>query len=161
MTSLDLTTMNIPNNAPKVTKELIEQKIKDVRYTVLDGTVTICTIEMHNGFTFRGESAVVNKENYDQEIGQRIAYNETFNKIWPYEGYLLKELQADKTRYVQYKHYTGHIVDYIGNAELEADKSPMVVYRHDGQILVRPVEEFYGTVLYEGMTLPRFTLHVQ
>lgn len=38
-----------------------------------------------------GESACASPENFDPEIGRKIAYDNAFNKIWLLEGYLLKE----------------------------------------------------------------------
>jgi len=76
----------------KVTKEGIESRIIKTDYFVLpDSTVTICNITLDNGFSVRGESACVDKRNFNLDIGQNIAYREAFNKIWQLEGYLLAE----------------------------------------------------------------------
>ena len=75
-----------------LTLEDIERKIKGKRFTVLeDGRTTICNIYLENGFTVRGESACVNPENYDEEIGKRISFENAKKKIWALEGYLLQE----------------------------------------------------------------------
>mgnify|MGYP002624440086 CR=1 FL=1 len=75
-----------------VTKEIIEGKIKEVTYTVLpSGKSIVCEITLQNGFSVRGDSAVVDKANFDKEIGQRIAYARAFDKIWQVEGYLLQQ----------------------------------------------------------------------
>ncbi|QOW46467.1 MULTISPECIES: Gp49 family protein [Acinetobacter] len=50
-----------------------------------------CVIVLKNGFTVTGESACVSPENFDPEIGKKIAYENARNKIWMLEGYLLKE----------------------------------------------------------------------
>lgn len=39
----------------------------------------------------RGESACVNPANYDQEIGERIAYDNAFSKLWAFFGFVLAE----------------------------------------------------------------------
>lgn len=76
----------------KVTKESIEARIKGVSYIVLPGTtVTICSIELANGFSVRGESACVDKRNFNMQIGEEIAYRQAFGKLWELEGYLLAE----------------------------------------------------------------------
>ncbi len=53
--------------------------------------LTFCVLVLKNGFTVTGESACASPENFDPEIGKRIAYDNARNKIWPLEGYLLKE----------------------------------------------------------------------
>lgn len=76
----------------KVTKESIEARIKATKYLVLPGTtVTICHIELDNGFSVRGESACVDKRNFNMQIGEEIAYRQAFSKLWELEGYLLAE----------------------------------------------------------------------
>lgn len=77
---------------PKVTKAGIEARIKDVSYLVIpESTVTICNILLENGFSVRGESACVDKGNFDLQIGQDLAYRDAFSKLWAFEGYLLAE----------------------------------------------------------------------
>ena len=46
---------------------------------------------LKNGFTVTGESACVSPENFDQEIGQKLAFENARNKVWVLEGYLLKQ----------------------------------------------------------------------
>ena len=76
----------------KVTKDGIESKIKKITYMrVPDSTVTICQLEMLNGFSVRGESACVDPQNFDKEVGEEYAYVDAFSKLWQLEGYLLKE----------------------------------------------------------------------
>ena len=55
--------------------------------------LTFCVIVLKNGFTVTGESACASPENFDAEIGKKIAYDNARNKIkiWQMEGYLLKE----------------------------------------------------------------------
>ena len=99
--------------APRVTPERIKDVIDDVQYfTAGDGAygyqtrdelvdvatypealnlLTFCVITLKNGFTVTGESACASPENFNEEIGQKIAYDNAVNKIWPLEGYLLKE----------------------------------------------------------------------
>ena len=77
--------------AERVTKEQITARIKDVKYTRLTETLTHCNITLDNGFNVTGESACVNPENYNQEIGEKIAHDNAFNKLWPLFGFLLAE----------------------------------------------------------------------
>ena len=75
----------------KVTPASIQDKIIRVEYRRLSPKITHCIIEMENGFEVTGESACVDPANYNQEIGERIAYDNAFDKLWPLEGYLLQE----------------------------------------------------------------------
>ncbi|MET3998866.1 Gp49 family protein [Marinobacterium sp. MBR-109] len=53
--------------------------------------LTFCVLVLENGFTVTGESACASPENFDAEIGRKIAYENARQKIWPLEGYLLKQ----------------------------------------------------------------------
>lgn len=77
--------------APRVTPADINARIVATDYTRLTPTVTICNITLDNGFSVRGESACVNLDNYDQEIGERISHDNAFNQLWPLFGFLLAE----------------------------------------------------------------------
>lgn len=79
--------------APRVTREYIESCVEDVAFTRLSPTVTLCTIVLDNGYSVRGESACVMPENYDQEIGEKYAYEDAFRKLWPLYGFLLAEMK--------------------------------------------------------------------
>ena len=50
----------------KLTKEFLESEIKEVQYQRLSGTITHCTIVTKSGFTFTGESACVDPNNYNK-----------------------------------------------------------------------------------------------
>lgn len=56
--------------------------------------LTICVLVLRNGFTVVGESACISPENYDAEIGRKVARANAVLKIWPLEGYLLKQRRA-------------------------------------------------------------------
>lgn len=77
---------------PKITLEHIQSKIVGESYTTLpSGKVMVCELTLRNGYTVRGEAAVVCKENFVQEIGQKISKQNAVNQIWQLEGYLLQE----------------------------------------------------------------------
>lgn len=57
--------------------------------------LTFCVLVMRNGFTVTGESACASPENFDAEIGRKIARQNAVAKIWPLMGYALRsELAA-------------------------------------------------------------------
>ena len=79
-------------NAPRLTPELIDKKIKKVKFHVFDDSqLTVCCMTLSNGFTVTGESACASPENFNKELGEKIAKENARNKIWMLEGYLLKE----------------------------------------------------------------------
>ena len=57
--------------------------------------LTFCVIVLRNGFTVTGESACASPENFDAELGRKIARQNAVSKVWPLMGYALKERLAD------------------------------------------------------------------
>ncbi len=53
--------------------------------------LTICVLVLRNGFTILGKSACASPENFDAELGRKIARTDAVNQIWALEGYLLKQ----------------------------------------------------------------------
>jgi hypothetical protein len=62
------------------------------------GLLTFCVLVLRNGFTVTGESACASPENFDAEIGRKIARANAVQKIWPLMGYALKDKLATMTR---------------------------------------------------------------
>lgn len=58
--------------------------------------LTFCVLVLRNGFTVTGESACASPENFDAEIGRKIARDNAVSKIWALEGYLLKQALYDQ-----------------------------------------------------------------
>lgn len=52
--------------------------------------LTFCVLVLKNGFTVTGESACASPENFDAEIGRRIARQNAVAKVWPLMGYELR-----------------------------------------------------------------------
>jgi hypothetical protein len=96
--------------APRVTPADIEANIASEYYfTASDGVsveasksptfcyethlnlLTFCVLVLRNGFTVTGESACASPENFDAEIGRKIARQNAITKVWPLMGYVLKE----------------------------------------------------------------------
>ncbi|EXL09582.1 Gp49 family protein [Aquamicrobium defluvii] len=82
-------------NAPRLTPAHIDDQIVCGDYYRFPGTtVTVCRLGLRNGFSVIGESAAASPENFDEEIGRKIAYDNARNKIWALEGYLLRSKLA-------------------------------------------------------------------
>lgn len=96
--------------APRVTPQAIELEISSEHYfTAEDGAVnsppdvpqrgdfpelallTFCVLVLRNGFTVTGESACASPENFDAEIGRKIARQNAVAKIWPLLGFRLRD----------------------------------------------------------------------
>lgn len=93
-------------NAPSITIAAIHNKIKASTYTLLaDGRTTICQLYLENGHTVIGKSACVCIENYNQALGEKFAFEDAVNSIWPLEGYLLQEQLYQNAR--------GNKVNYV------------------------------------------------
>lgn len=60
------------------------------------GLLTFCVLRLRNGFTVTGESACASPENFDAEIGRKIARQNAVQKIWPLMGYSLKDKLANQ-----------------------------------------------------------------
>lgn len=56
--------------------------------------LTFCVLVLRNGFTVTGESACASPENFDAEIGRKIARENAINKVWPLMGYELRSKLA-------------------------------------------------------------------
>lgn len=83
-------------NAPRLTPDLIDSKIQNKVFHVFGDTcLTVCCLTLTNGFTVTGESACASPENFNAEIGEKIAFEQARNKIWMLEGYLLKQKLHD------------------------------------------------------------------
>ncbi|MDW0360827.1 Gp49 family protein [Halomonas venusta] len=103
--------------APRITPDDIKANIDSEHYfTALDGVdgryrggieaqgvanapelslLTFCVLVLKNGFTVTGESACASPENFDAEIGRKIARQNAEQKIWPLMGYHLKQQLKD------------------------------------------------------------------
>ena len=53
--------------------------------------LTFCVLVLQSGFTVTGESACASPENFDAELGRKIARQHAVSKMWPLMGYALKD----------------------------------------------------------------------
>ena len=94
--------------APRITPSYIDSVIASEHYFTalngVDGTkapyeiaaiqslglLTFCVLVLKNGLTVTGESVCASPENFDAEIGRKVARQNARDKIWALEGYALK-----------------------------------------------------------------------
>ena len=112
--------------APRITPQDIEANIVSEHYftardgrrgAVADGTyvgrehpqfgeadlaaralLTFCGLVLRHGVTVTGESACASPENFDAEVGRKIARQNAMQKIWPLMGYELRSQLAAEAR---------------------------------------------------------------
>lgn len=100
--------------APKVTPEMLEAEIVSEHYFVASDALqgerthhvfhddigwalgktqllTICILQLSNGFTLMGESACVSAANFNEEFGREIARKKAIEKLWPLLGFRLAD----------------------------------------------------------------------
>lgn len=91
-------------NAPRLTPDLIDAQISATAFHVFpDSCMTVCCLTLKNGFNVVGESACASPENFNAEIGNKIAFDNARQKIWALEGYLLKDRLAQQLNVKQDK----------------------------------------------------------
>lgn len=105
------------DKAPRITLADLQANIVSEHYfTAMDGAIgkadnpgivagtptdspldllTFCVLVLRNGFTVTGESACASPENFNAEIGRRIARENAIAKVWPLMGYELKSRLAE------------------------------------------------------------------
>lgn len=81
-----------------LTSDHIASRIKSVEYRKVGLKTTVCLITLVNGFEIVATSGCVDPDNYDPEIGRRIARENAVKKIWELEGYLLQQRINDQGR---------------------------------------------------------------
>lgn len=94
------------DKAPRITPASIEAEIASEYYcngeqvasvTPADPALrllTLCILVLKNGFTIVGKSACASPENYNREVGERVAREDAVRQIWPLEGYALRKQLA-------------------------------------------------------------------
>lgn len=79
----------------KLTEQYLETLIREVDY-IQNGKTTICIAKLINDFEIVGTSAIVNKADFDQEIGKEIARQNVIDKLWELEGYRVQWIEHHK-----------------------------------------------------------------
>jgi len=96
--------------APRVTAADIEAEIAvETYFTAANGAIdageayhdalsllTFCVLVLRNGFTVTGESACASPENFDAELGRKIARQNAVQKVWPLLGFRLRDKLASE-----------------------------------------------------------------
>lgn len=70
-------------------------RLLSVRAGTALSLLTFCVLVLKNGFTVTGESACASPENFDADLGRKIARQNAVAKIWPLMGYELRSRLSD------------------------------------------------------------------
>jgi hypothetical protein len=82
--------------------------------------LTFCVLVLRNGFTVTGESACASPENFNAEIGRKVARENAVREIWPLMGYALRSKLAFKPEVSGEDFPLGKACDLSGDQPCEA-----------------------------------------
>ena len=88
--------------APRVSLASMEAKIKTKHFVNAGEAtnakvasplhlMTLCILEMENGFIVVGKTAPASPANFSLELGEKFSYEDAIRQLWPLEGYALRE----------------------------------------------------------------------
>jgi len=81
--------------AKRITPDMLDAEITAEQFHVFAGScLTVCCLTLKNGFTVTGESACASPENFNAEIGRKIARTNARDKIWPLLDFRLRDQLA-------------------------------------------------------------------
>lgn len=90
---------------PRISLAYLEGEIEQIWYTTADRCIseratlraaeglkvmTLCFILMKNGFISVGDSTPASPENFNPDLGRKLAYDQALRKLWPILGYELR-----------------------------------------------------------------------
>lgn len=81
---------------PEIDKLVLEKDDRDNRQSL--DVLTVCLLVTRNGFTLIGKSAPASADNFDAELGRKLAYEDAVRQLWPLMGYALREKLAENAR---------------------------------------------------------------
>jgi|SRR5215831_4408411 len=56
--------------------------------------LSVCFLVMRNGYTVVGKSACASPENFNAELGRKLAYEDAIRQLWPLMGFALRDKLA-------------------------------------------------------------------
>lgn len=80
----------------RVTPQEVEEAIAEVKHVKIGKKITVCHLTLKDGHEVIGMSGVVNPENFDAEIGNRVAYDKALDSVWKHMGSILQDRLADE-----------------------------------------------------------------
>ena len=81
-------------NAADAVDDAVDEAWPHVALEVL----SLCILVMRNGFTVIGKSAPASQENFNADLGARLAYEDAVRQLWPLMGYALRDRLYQEAR---------------------------------------------------------------
>ena len=112
----------VATKGPRVSLKMIEERIAETHYFLLGeafdaaaghpaNTMTMCALILKNGFVVVGHAAAAAPENFNPELGRKLARENALRQLWPLMGYALRErLSSEADRQFGQPHH-GHRED--------------------------------------------------
>lgn len=70
-----------------LTETYLQEQIKETSSQRYGDTGTLCVLTLKNGYTVTGTSGCIDPTIFAEDIGERIAFENAFNKLWEILGY--------------------------------------------------------------------------
>ncbi|MDJ0905409.1 MAG: Gp49 family protein [Woeseiaceae bacterium] len=75
-----------------VTTEAVEAAITGAQFHHFpESTVTVCLLELANGFTIVGQSACVNPDNFDAALGRELAQEDAKQQVYRFLAFRMMD----------------------------------------------------------------------
>ena len=81
---------NLRTDAPSISKEMVDDFIREVEVTTMGDRTTVVRAVLRNGFVLVESSSCVSAENYDEQLGADICLRHIKDKVWMLLGFLLQ-----------------------------------------------------------------------
>ena len=107
-------------SAPRITPEHVDAAIVGRQVTLIENTMVIVVVlTLYNGFIVTGVNhGPVDPDNFDAEIGARLAFDAARDKVWELEGYLLADRLHKAAGGAALPHYGTDIEQIDGSADI-------------------------------------------
>ena len=80
-----------------LTPDFLKSQIDTVTFNRFGETGIQCVLTLRNGYTVTGESGCIDPAIFDRSIGETIAYENAFDKLWAILGYNEKQRWYEET----------------------------------------------------------------
>jgi hypothetical protein len=136
---------------PKMTAQDIQDLIEKEEYLRPSHVpeMTMCVLTLKSGYAVTGESACLNAGDFDEDLGQRIARENAFDKIWALEGYHRKAMAQLGGVSRSANEVSGAFKDMQGKSDSDDDTPPLPVGLGD-TIFVRGAPDVYPMLEHEA-----------
>jgi len=90
----------VATTANRVTLDSMKAKVRGEQFfhPTFAPHVTVCVLELENGFVLVGKSAPADAKNFNADLGRDFAREDCIRQMWSLEGYALRERLAAEGR---------------------------------------------------------------